>query len=153
MRPAVVYCCAGCAPEDGAAHTTLERRASNSLLVVCIGATLGKTARLEVPGVTNQQINAVIGLDEQDADQLVAILASNSGQQALWTGAGSTTIPQLNKSSFQRINVPWEDDFIRLKRSTELKNIKYALLQSNHELDLLEAFRNSTQSAVFGGSQ
>lgn len=75
----------------------------NSVLVVCIGATLGKTARLEVPGVTNQQINAVIGLDEQDADQLVAILASNSGQQALWTGAGSTTIPQLNKSSFQRI--------------------------------------------------
>ena len=32
MRPAVVYCCAGCAPEDGAVHTTLERRASNSLL-------------------------------------------------------------------------------------------------------------------------
>jgi len=81
--------------------------APNSVAVVCIGATLGKTSIYAQGGLTNQQITCVEGLSKDDAAVLHAILSNPEGQRTLLRQAGATTVPQLNKSGFQRVTVPW----------------------------------------------
>lgn len=82
---------------------------SNSVLQVCIGATLGKVAVLPRTAVTNQQVNAVVGLDEADAHFLAGVLSAPQGQAAVKSRAGMNTMPIIKKSAWGRVQVPWPD--------------------------------------------
>jgi type I restriction enzyme S subunit len=77
-----------------------------AVLQVCIGA-IGKVAVMEVPGCTNQQVNALTGLDSIDAHALTALLATQQAQDLIWSLAGKTTLPILKKSSWASMEVPW----------------------------------------------
>lgn len=74
--------------------------------VVCIGS-LGKVGLIGGEFTTNQQINTLVGLSAEEAAYLGCVLASGGGQEALRRAAGQTTMPLLNKTAFQAVEVPW----------------------------------------------
>lgn len=77
---------------------------SNSVLVTCIGATIGKTGLLTKEGAFNQQINGIIHFI--NAKYLYYYCKTTQFQNELLNKASSTTIPILNKSKFELIKMP-----------------------------------------------
>lgn len=77
-----------------------------SVLVTCIGATIGKTGFSRRAGATNQQINAVV-CDESIAlpEWLYFWCCSPAGQATIIDNASATTLPILNKSRFSALPV------------------------------------------------
>ncbi len=78
---------------------------AKSVLVTCIGATIGKTALIRKEGAFNQQINAIIPNDEFIPEFIYYQIISNEFQQKLKYGSSSTTIPILNKSKFSALHI------------------------------------------------
>jgi type I restriction enzyme S subunit len=78
-----------------------------SILVTCIGATIGKTGLARVTCATNQQINALVPEDAVRASRyLYWLFASPYGQEAVVGNASSTTLPILNKGRFEKLPLP-----------------------------------------------
>ena len=78
-----------------------------SVLVTCIGATIGKTGLARVDCATNQQINAVTTHESGVlAEYLFFAVCSPVGQKAIRSNASSTTLPILNKSKFAGLTIP-----------------------------------------------
>ncbi len=75
-----------------------------TILVTCIGATIGKTGMVTVDGACNQQINAVIP-GHVNQEYLMLVICSDEFQARIKTSAGQTTLPILNKRSFSSISV------------------------------------------------
>ena len=79
----------------------------NSVLVTCIGATIGKTGLIRKAGSCNQQINAIIPYASLiDPEYLYYCCASGYGQDTIISRASATTLPILNKSKFSEILFP-----------------------------------------------
>lgn len=78
-----------------------------SVLVTCIGATIGKTGLARVACATNQQINSISTADGGPLPEfLYWMLVSGFGQNQIVSNASATTLPILNKSKFERIPLP-----------------------------------------------
>ena len=80
---------------------------AGSVLVTCIGATIGKTGFARVDCATNQQINALV-VNPKIAIPAWAFWAFTSpdGQRQIKENASATTLPILNKSKFQALEIP-----------------------------------------------
>ncbi len=90
---------------EGARHARLLP--SDTVLVTCIGATIGKIGLARVECTTNQQINAVV-VDQSvvSPEWLYWVLRSPAGQDLIKTNASATTLPILNKSKFCELIIP-----------------------------------------------
>lgn len=91
-----------------------------SILVTCIGATIGKTGFNRVDGATNQQINSVISDQSKYVPELLYYLfVSDRMQRQIKDNSSSTTLPILNKSKFSglRVRIP-----IRKEEQSEIVN-------------------------------
>jgi restriction endonuclease S subunit len=71
-----------------------------SVLVTCIGATIGKTGLAQLPCATNQQINSISPNEEVLPEFAYYQVISPRFQEQIKTNASSTTLPILNKSKF-----------------------------------------------------
>jgi type I restriction enzyme S subunit len=80
---------------------------AGSVLVTCIGATIGKTGFARVDCATNQQINALVTNPQIATPQWAFwFFSSPVGQQQIKTNASATTLPILNKSKFEALEFP-----------------------------------------------
>jgi type I restriction enzyme S subunit len=79
---------------------------AGSILVTCIGATIGKLAMSGAGGATNQQINAIVPFVSCLGPWIHTWLRSPFGQHEIIERASSTTMPILNKGDFSRIPIP-----------------------------------------------
>ncbi len=77
----------------------------NSILVTCIGATIGKTGIIRRAGACNQQINAIIPTKEHNPNFVYYQVIAPKFQEAIKNNASATTLPILNKSKFQNLNL------------------------------------------------
>ena len=77
-----------------------------SILVTCIGATIGKTGLTVIEGACNQQINAIIPRNVILPHYLYCICISDYMQNEIKTNASATTLPILNKGNFSKIILP-----------------------------------------------
>lgn len=75
-----------------------------SVVVVCIGSTIGKVGITTVDSCTNQQINAVIPNHGIDREFLFFALCLHANQMR-WM-AGLQAVPIVKKSAFETIKVP-----------------------------------------------
>lgn len=75
----------------------------NSVLVTCIGATIGKAGLISVPGASNQQINSIIPNEYHHPKFVYYQVISQSFQNQIRDNASSTTLPILNKSKFEQL--------------------------------------------------
>ncbi|MFU8892260.1 MAG: restriction endonuclease subunit S [Luteolibacter sp.] len=90
-----------------------------TVLVTCIGATIGKTGLAQVTCATNQQINSI----SPDGDTLPVFayyqVISPAFQAQIKSNASSTTLPILNKSKFSALcfakcALPEQQEIVRL---------------------------------------
>jgi type I restriction enzyme S subunit len=77
---------------------------AKTVLVVCIGSTLGKTAFATEECATNQQINAVIPNSIHEPSFIYAVLTYHIDQLLRW--AGLQAVPIVNKNQFGKMLVP-----------------------------------------------
>ncbi len=106
---------------------------ANSVLVCCIGATIGKTGFAVTPVVTNQQINSLI-FDQEKVFPKYAYHYCSTLKSFLMNRSSSTTMPIVNKTSFSEIEIP-------LPPLTEQKRIAAIL-------DKADAIRRKRQQAI-----
>lgn len=78
-----------------------------SILVTCIGATIGKTGLARRICATNQQINAIVLLlNYVNPKWLFWMISSPRGQQMIVDNSSATTMPIINKSRFTELIFP-----------------------------------------------
>ncbi len=91
--------------EAGAEHGRILQ--PRSILVTCIGATIGKTGFARVRCATNQQINALTVRAEFISSEFAFwFFCSPFGQCQIIENASATTLPILNKSKFEALHFP-----------------------------------------------
>ena len=90
--------------ESGLAHSRLVPE--NSLLMVCIGATLGKVNKTTRAVCFNQQINSLTPFIEEVADFVVLALKASDFQELAWSKAGTGTLPIISKGKWEVLPVP-----------------------------------------------
>ena len=78
----------------------------NSILVTCIGATIGKTGLITAEGSCNQQINAIIPNNAAFAEFVYYVCISDYLQEEIKQNASATTLPILNKRNFAKLLFP-----------------------------------------------
>lgn len=128
----------------------------NSVLVTCIGATIGKTGLARVLCTTNQQINSLIP-DEliRSTRYLFWYLSSPAGQGAVISNSSSTTLPILNKRRFELLPVPLPP-IAEQERIVEEVDRLFSVISSlsdstDHELLRLARLRQSILKWAFEG--
>lgn len=126
---------------------------AGSVAMVCIGATLGKVGTLGVPGLTNQQINALVGLDAEDALCLAALLSCPLAQTLAWASSGRTTLPILNKSAWSRLPVRWPERAVRETYSGLFCACEAALQAVTAEISALGRLRRSALDELLSGDR
>jgi type I restriction enzyme S subunit len=78
---------------------------SRSVLVTCIGATIGKVGFNARAGASNQQINTIIPAVD-DLAECIFHYFDGPGRHHVVDGASSTTMPIINKGDFSQLPVP-----------------------------------------------
>jgi type I restriction enzyme S subunit len=135
---------------------------AKSVLVTCIGATIGKTGLIRIEGASNQQINAIIPYNGILPEFVYWECISKQFQKCIFEIASATTLPILNKKKFellpfllpplpeqQRIVAKIEELFTKLdagvealkKIKTQLKRYRQAVLKYAFEGKLTEEWR------------
>ena len=130
----------------------------NSVLMVCIGATIGKTGFTEIPISSNQQINCLTPEERYNSKFFYYGLISPFVQkQVADIGKGSqATLPFINKSKWQdlRINIPknkeTQDEVVKILESLKAKTISVQL-NYQQELDALDELKKSILEKAFNG--
>lgn len=96
--------------EDGlstAAHEVARLVPEKSLLMVCIGGSIGKVAVCDREISFNQQINAIVCNEEWALPEyLFVIMRSPYFQDEVWRIATGTATPIINKSRWGKIWIP-----------------------------------------------
>ncbi len=126
-----------------------------SVLVTCIGATIGKTGLAQLACATNQQINSISPTEDVAPEFAYFQVISPQFQEQIKTNASSTTLPILNKSkfsalSFVRCSLPEQQEIVRLL------DAQFEVIERNErELDAAlkrsEALRQAILKKAFTG--
>jgi restriction endonuclease S subunit len=91
--------------EEGAAVS--RPLPQSTVLVTCIGATIGKTGFARVGCCTNQQINGLVpDLALVMPEWLYWMVVSPEFQQSILDNASATTLPIINKGRFEKLSLP-----------------------------------------------
>ncbi|WP_306475659.1 restriction endonuclease subunit S [Methyloversatilis sp.] len=127
-----------------------------SVLVTCIGATIGKTGFARVSCATNQQINALSVSDDGVIPEFVYwLMVSGAGQRQIIENASATTLPILNKSKFEKLVLPIaplpEQTEIVSVLETESERISIQETAIKHALRQAIAQRKNLLKAAFSG--
>ena len=89
--------------ETGLANSRVVR--SGSVLMVCIGATIGKCGYCEMDVATNQQINALSPSDGSLHRFIYYQMRSRPFQRSVIEEAGQATLPIINKSKWSALPI------------------------------------------------
>ncbi len=77
---------------------------ANSVLVTCIGSTIGKSGMSNIELTSNQQINAIFPNDDFNSEFVYYQILLNS--KKLRGSAGEQAVPLLNKNKFGEFQIP-----------------------------------------------
>jgi type I restriction enzyme S subunit len=95
--------------EDGLSSEGIKKARllpERSILITCIGATIGKTGFIRQRGASNQQINAIIPDRIMLPEFLYFICISPQFQNGILSNASATTLPILSKRKFEVLELP-----------------------------------------------
>jgi type I restriction enzyme S subunit len=93
----------------------------NSILVTCIGATIGKVGLIKQEGTCNQQINAIVPYFGIEPIFIYYFCISTFFQTQIKGNASATTLPIINKNKFGmlQITIPPTQEQIRIIKKIE----------------------------------
>lgn len=120
----------------------------NSVLITCIGATIGKTGLIHNTGICNQQINALLPSSYISSDFAFYSMCSEFEQTQIISNASATTLPILNKSRFDTLlfAVPPFQQQIRISDETKKLLELVSVLEENK--DSLHDIISDTKSKI-----
>ncbi len=128
---------------------------ARSVLVTCIGATIGKTGLIRKAGACNQQINAIVPKKFMASEYVYYFCISPSFQDQIKTTASATTLPILNKTKFQRLVflVPSYDEQVQIVQEIERRHSFCQKLEEaiTDSLNKAKALRQSILKQAFEG--
>ena len=125
-----------------------------STLMVCIGATIGKSGYTDIDITTNQQINSVTPTSNFNHKFIYYQMITVEFQNKIMNGYGQATLPIINKSKWQSLtmkfpnldeqlnivriidNLKFDTDILKnilLNKIDKLSNLKLSILK--HELN------------------
>jgi len=140
-----------------------------SILVTCIGATIGKTGFIRTQGASNQQINAIVTRQGLLPEFFYFMCISPQFQKSIISNSSSTTLPIINKTRFERLLLPippfpeqrrivnkLEELFTRLDAGVEslrrikaqLRRYRQAVLKHAFKGKLTEEWRKSHKDEI-----
>ncbi len=129
---------------------------AGSVLVTCIGATIGKTGLARVSCATNQQINAITpNSNLVNSEFVYAWTVSPSGYKQILDNSSATTLPILNKSKFEALGIPLpplvDQHRIAAEVDRRLTLLRETEAQVDANLQRAERLRQSTLADAFSG--
>lgn len=101
----------------------------NTILVVCIGSTVGKVALTYKKSVSNQQINSIICKEDVDHDYIYYAIVHKSCLLRNYSGVAA--VPIVKKSLFEEFKIPLPE------RINEQQKIAEILSTTDNILELL----------------
>jgi type I restriction enzyme S subunit len=125
-----------------------------SVMVTCIGATIGKTGFSRIKGATNQQINSIIADEKVLPEYIYFTAISPFFQRSILNNASATTLPILNKTRFGNLlfplsPLPEQKEIVRiLEKLLDHEEEARTLIDMEEQIDLLE---KSILSKAFRG--
>jgi len=126
-----------------------------SILVTCIGATIGKTGLIKKEGCFNQQINAIIPFEGFDPKFIYYQAIGLDFQTQIKTNASATTLPILNKGKFSKLkmNICSKEEQTQIAQEIESRLSVCDNILANIEegLEKSEALRQSILKQAFEG--
>ncbi len=135
------------------AYASARKAPKNSVLVTCIGATIGKTGFIKREGSFNQQINAIIPNGSIESKFLYYQIISQDFQNKIVHSSSSTTLPILNKSKFSilPINVaPLPEQRAIVARIEELfSELDHSIANLKSAQAKLEIYRQAVLKKAF----
>ncbi len=90
--------------KTGMGHSRLA--SAYSVVMVCIGATLGKVNKTTRPVCFNQQINSLTPFLDGLSDYLALALKASGFQALAWSKAGTGTLPIISKGKWEILPIP-----------------------------------------------
>ena len=105
----------------------------NAVVVACIGANAGEVALTSYIAQTNQQINAIIS--KYPCFLYFSIKAHTTELRAL--GEGSSTMININKTSFENYEIPTPSDNTLQQLERKLNIVFSTILHNLQEIDKL----------------
>ena len=109
-----------------------------SVIVTCIGSDMGKVSIASEECITNQQMNSIIVNRREYSDYLFYVLSFMS-KELRAMALGSSTMPLLNKSDFERIGVIFPPNDLLVKFSQLLNTCnETTILKQKENIKLTE---------------
>lgn len=123
----------GSLSKEGADSQKNKYIPENTVVVACIGANAGEVALTSYIAQTNQQINAIIS--KYPCFLYFSIKAHTAELRTL--GEGSSTMININKTSFENYEIPTPSDNTLQQLEHKLSIIFSAILHNLQEIDRL----------------
>lgn len=111
---------------------------AKSVLVTCIGATIGKTGLIRINGATNQQINAIVPSKFIDPEFLYFVCIAPQFYKSVLDNSSATTLPIISKKKFEELKIP-------LPPLTEQRKI---VIEIEHRLSLVAAVVKTVEEGL-----
>ena len=109
-----------------------------SVIVTCIGSDMGKVTIASEECITNQQMNSIVVNRREYSDYLFYVLSFMS-KELRAMALGSSTMPLLNKSDFERIGVIFPPNDLLVKFSQLLNTCnETTILKQKENIKLTE---------------
>ncbi|MDC0559847.1 restriction endonuclease subunit S, partial [Flavobacteriaceae bacterium] len=131
---------------------------ANSVLMVCIGATIGKTAFTKEDICSNQQINALTPKENYAPKLLYYAMISTTFQNKVKSEGKSAqaTLPIINKSKWSNLKINLPQNIIKQKEIVESldimdNHVQSLLMSYKEELKNLEELKKSILQKAFAG--
>lgn len=93
---------------SGKGQTFVNLIPADSVLVVCIGSTIGKVSLVTQECATNQQINALVSFADKASVFTREAVTRNVYQLRKWMGLQA--VPIVKKSQFEKLKIEWPDE-------------------------------------------
>jgi type I restriction enzyme S subunit len=121
----------------------------DSVLVVCIGSTIGKISLAFEECITNQQINAIICKDRINPHYVYYAIASRKNM--LRAQAGITAKPIINKSLFEKLRLPLPSTLEQKRIADILSTVDKKLETERNEKARLERIKQGLMDLLLTG--
>lgn len=126
----------------------------NSVLMVCIGATITKTGYSELDITCNQQINTLTPKKDNYKFIYYAMI-SKKFKQSILSGCPQTTLPIINKSSWSILKIKLPKIEMQQKIVNKLDKLQEKTKQLEnfytHKIQLLDELKQSILNKAFKG--
>jgi type I restriction enzyme S subunit len=121
-----------------------------SVCVTCIGSQMGKTVISSTKAVTNQQLNSIVLSDEFSRNYIFMNLRMRR-EELFNLGSSGSTMPILNKSSFENLTVLRPSDDVIKTFSKYTENYLEKILVNSKQNKQLENIRDSLLPKLISG--